>query len=454
MGVVAYFIRLYGEQWSVLPQIFFFVAAVALLIGVLFWSDIGARLRIFLIKHFYRDKYDYRREWLRLTRSLGRNADFQALAQSSLEALAKIVGSRRGDLWLAKDDGYYEWLASLGRDVPTRSVYRADHPVVSFMAATSWVIDSQEYADSPGRYPAAFGAAADSVLSPNCLVVPLDCQGFLQGFVILEKPAATGSLNFEDHDILKTAGKQVGVALAQSLALERLAESRQFEAVNKMSTFLMHDLKNIITQQQLVVANAVRFRDRPGFFDDAIMTMRSGVERMRRVLEQLEPLPANRPGGSRADLSKVLMEVRSHCADRQPVPEIQAVEASTWVAMDRDKLASALTHLVRNAQDATPRDGRISIGVTTADDAVVCAVADTGSGMDQRFIRDRLFHPFDSTKGAQGMGIGAYQVRTMVRAAGGDVEVSSEPAVGTTFRLRLPRAVAADAPVRPEMAAT
>ena len=442
MSVVAYFMRLYGGEWSGPPQVLFFMAVIALLTGVLFWSDIGARLRIFLVKHFYRDRYDYRREWLRLTQSLGRDADLQMLAESSLEALAQIVGGRRGELWLAKDSGHYQWLASLGREAPKQGVYRADHPMVSFMAATSWVIDSQEYADSPDRYRTAFGAPADSVLPPDSLVVPLDCQGYLQGFVILEKPAATGALNFEDHDILKTAGKQVGVALAQSLALEKLAETRQFEAMNKMSTFLMHDLKNIIAQQQLVVANAARFRQRPEFFDDAIATVRSGVERMRRLIEQIERSPANKVGGTRADLSKVLIEVRSHCADRHPIPEIQGGDTTVWVAMDRDKLVSALTHLVRNAQDATPGAGRISISVAASEGAVVCSVSDTGCGMDQQFMRDRLFRPFDSTKGAEGMGIGAYQVREMVRGAGGDVEVSSEPAVGTIFRLRLPLAAA------------
>jgi signal transduction histidine kinase len=60
--------------------------------------------------------------------------------------------------------------------------------------------------------------------------------------------------------------------------------------------------------------------------------------------------------------------------------------------------------------------------------------------MSQGFIRDRLFRPFDSTKGAQGMGIGAYQVRDIVRGAGGEVDVTSTPNVGTTFKVRLPLA--------------
>jgi signal transduction histidine kinase len=106
--------------------------------------------------------------------------------------------------------------------------------------------------------------------------------------------------------------------------------------------------------------------------------------------------------------------------------------------MDREKLAMAVNHAIRNAQDATPRDG--SITVTVADDAgtAVIEIRDTGSGMDEAFVRDELFKPFSSTKGARGMGIGAYQMRETMRAVGGDIEVESGPGQGTNLRFLVP----------------
>jgi putative PEP-CTERM system histidine kinase len=208
--------------------------------------------------------------------------------------------------------------------------------------------------------------------------------------------------------------------------------------VNKLTTFLMHDLKNLIAQQDLVVANAQRFRHRPEFIDDAITTVKSGVERMRKVLDQLQRAARKEPQWSRVDVAKVLMEVRSQCADRKPVPSIELPTGAVWVRIDRERLASVFTHLVRNAQDATPPDGRIEVRVERAGDEVSIRIADNGRGMDPAFVRDRLFRPFDSTKGAQGMGIGAYQARDIVRAAGGEVGVRSEPGTGTVFDVRLP----------------
>ena len=70
-------------------------------------------------------------------------------------------------------------------------------------------------------------------------------------------------------------------------------------------------------------------------------------------------------------------------------------------------------------------------------DAVQIEIADTGEGMSEEFIRERLFKPFDSTKSA-GMGIGVFESREYINELGGSLEVSSTPGAGTTFRVLLP----------------
>jgi putative PEP-CTERM system histidine kinase len=438
MAAIAYVLSSAGGQWGLALQALFLVVALAVLLTALFSASIRARFKVFLVKHFYRNKYDYRDEWLRLTGSLGRSGDLRALVSSALQGVARIVASDRGSLWLTRDGQRYERMESLGTEGVGAAVYDHHHPLVAFFAAKGWVVDSDEYAAEPDLYGTAFGAPDEAQLPPNSIAVPLDCQGTLQGFVILARQPNAEPLNFEDHDIPKTAGRQVAVVLAQALAQERLAETRQSEAVHKLTTFLMHDLKNLIAQHDHVVANAQRFRHRPEFIDDAITTVKSGVERMRKVLDQLQRAARKEPQWSRVDVAKVLMEVRSQCADRKPVPSIELPTGAVWVRIDRERLASVFTHLVRNAQDATPPDGRIEVRVERAGDDVSIRIADNGRGMDPAFVRDRLFRPFDSTKGAQGMGIGAYQARDIVRAAGGEVGVRSEPGTGTVFDVRLP----------------
>ena len=77
------------------------------------------------------------------------------------------------------------------------------------------------------------------------------------------------------------------------------------------------------------------------------------------------------------------------------------------------------------------------VGVSHSADECCITVNDTGCGMDQAFVHERLFKPFDSTKGTQGMGIGAYQIRETIHAIGGSVEVDSVVGRGTKVILRL-----------------
>ena len=200
---------------------------------------------------------------------------------------------------------------------------------------------------------------------------------------------------------------------------------------------MMHDLNNLIAQQSLVVKNAEKFRGNPDFVDDAINTIAHSVSRMRRLMEQLTggtKVSTQRP----TNIEQVIQNVLERTKDRLPVPTLQHCDQNMIVQADAERLSMVLEHLVRNAQEATSQDGSITISIASADSIATISIADTGSGMTQEFIRDRLFRPFDSTKGSQSMGIGAYQARDYIRTLGGQMEVTSEVGVGTTFSVRLP----------------
>ena len=181
MGLVAYVIRAVGGGWSVFLELVFLLGALAVLIAVLFSAKVRARTKVFLVKHFYRNKYDYREEWLRLTRSLGRTGDFAVISANALQGLARILGSEQGELWLDRGAGRYERVQSLEPEQSAGPVYDGNHPIVSFLMSTGWVIDSDEYASEPDRYRTSFGNPADGLLPPRSVIVPLDRQGYLQG---------------------------------------------------------------------------------------------------------------------------------------------------------------------------------------------------------------------------------------------------------------------------------
>jgi putative PEP-CTERM system histidine kinase len=269
------------------------------------------------------------------------------------------------------------------------------------------------------------------------VTVPLfDAHG-LKGLVALEHPRTGLSLGYEEIDLLRIAGRQAASALLQEEANRKLADGRQFEAYNRLTAFLMHDLKNLIGQQSLVLRNAAKFKNDPEFIDDAMETIGSSVRRMQRLLEQLSQGSAQRYTEKTLIGPIVERVVQSH-GDRLPAPTLEIDAGDLRVAADPERLGMVIGHVIRNAQDATPAGGQVAVRVAEEAGHVLVEVRDTGSGMDSNFVRDRLFRPFDSTKGAKGMGIGAYQVRQFVEDCGGRVDVRSDPGAGTEFTLRIP----------------
>jgi len=87
---------------------------------------------------------------------------------------------------------------------------------------------------------------------------------------------------------------------------------------------------------------------------------------------------------------------------------------------------------------ATDDDGKVTVVLGLRDNSVVIEVTDTGAGMDAEFIAQRLFKPFETTKGNAGMGIGVYESREFVLSNGGHMDVRSEPGLGTTFTMTFP----------------
>ena len=96
-----------------------------------------------------------------------------------------------------------------------------------------------------------------------------------------------------------------------------------------------------------------------------------------------------------------------------------------------------MKHLIQNAIEATPKDGQVVVSLAKKEDTAIVEVRDTGHGMSAEFMHERLFKPFESTKAA-GMGIGVFESREYIHELGGQVEVASSEANGTTFRVILP----------------
>lgn len=437
ISFAGYYIQRFGREWGAALQIIFFFAAFLALLLLVLSDQLRARFNVLLMKHFFERKYDYRKEWLRLVGTLTAGGDDLPLQKRAIKSLAQIVKSDAGHLWMPDShDDAYEAVASWNLQ-PVSSRLSNDDPLVVFLRDTGWVVDVGELRQTPDRYREVSVDALDPALVGSAFIIPLLHEDELTGFVALAEPRTSVELNFEDHDLLKTVGQQVASYLMQQASSEQLAESRQFEAYNRFTAYVMHDLKNAISQQSLVVKNAEKHKRNPEFIDDAIRTIDASVARMRRVITNLKQGAFDQPQ-ERVDLTRLVLQAESQCSDRAPVPKAVVPDTEVVTLANRDRLLMAVCHAIRNAQDATPDDGEVSLELSAVNGEGRLAIRDTGAGMDEAFIRERLFRPFDSTKGAGGMGIGAYQIRETLRMSGGDIDVESAPDHGSTITMRLP----------------
>jgi putative PEP-CTERM system histidine kinase len=312
----------------------------------------------------------------------------------------------------------------------------ADSRFARFLIETGWVVNLEEFRSSPERYRELTLPTWLSELPNAWLIIPLTNADELLGFVILATARTRVDVNWEVNDLLKTAARQAATFLSQTLATEALLEARKFEAFNRMSAFVVHDLKNIVAQLSLMLKNAERHRGNPEFQKDMLMTVEHSVERMKQLMMQLregtKPVEAPRA----VDLAAIIGRIARAKGSQQPVPEVR-IEQRLTARGHEDRLERVIGHLVQNAIDATGETGRVWIRLVDHDGLAMVEVGDTGLGMTAEFVRERLFKPFQTTK-STGMGIGAYESFQYVQELGGRVQVDSVPGAGTKVQLLLP----------------
>jgi putative PEP-CTERM system histidine kinase len=341
-------------------------------------------------------------------------------------------------LWFRQEDGVFKPMA--GWNMPDTVDYKVEdnESVVQFFQGNHWVIDLTEVEAEPESYEGLIIPPWLKQLSNAWLVVPLFNMSTLDGFVVLAKPRVRLQINWEVRDLLLTTGRQAASYLALLQTTESLMDARQFEAFNRLSAYVVHDLKNLVAQLSLVATNAAKHRDNPAFIEDAFATVENAVNKMNRLLVQLRKGRVDTGKQKQVNLSELLEDVVQAHGDQMPSPQLQSSCEHIPIVSDTDRLSAVLGHMIQNAQEATADDGEIRVRLRYLGNQALIEIEDTGCGMDAQFIRERLFRPFDTTKGNAGMGIGVYESREFIASLGGKMEVESKPGVGTLFKIYIP----------------
>jgi putative PEP-CTERM system histidine kinase len=218
-----------------------------------------------------------------------------------------------------------------------------------------------------------------------------------------------------------------------------LQQAQKFSDMNQMTTFLIHDLKTVLSQLSLLVENSEAHKHNPAFVDDMINTVLHTTQKMHRLMQLLK-----NPGQKEDVSAQALLETFGAILESFRHNPIQPTlinhhNLNPIIKVNQKRFFSAMENIVQNAVESCGKNGEVKVELQSiVNQKLMINISDNGKGMTQDFILERLFRPFDSTKGVSGMGMGVYQSREFLRSIDGELSVRSEVNVGTQFTIEIP----------------
>ncbi|MEL6184546.1 MAG: ATP-binding protein [Myxococcota bacterium] len=283
----------------------------------------------------------------------------------------------------------------------------------------------------------------------GALVVESEKEAFSESD--LELLTVISSTAGQTLDNLRLAERREGMIAALEASRARLLETRaqlvraeQMAVIGRLASGLAHEVKNHLSPFALADTIARRYPEDEDI-QSAVEMMLEARQHILDLVNEVKGFARGAEGGNvRREPLDLLQLARAvarfaSCDDgvRRHRLEVEASD-EPWVQVEGARIRQVLINLVKNAADALGPGavGTITVRVREVGNEAFVEVVDDGPGVPPS-IQDRIFEPFFSTKGEQGLGLGLDISRRIARDHGGDLELESGPQ-GTCFRLRLP----------------
>lgn len=397
--------------------------------------------RQFLHRYFFRARYDYRRIWTLYTKRMAAVVDPRELCH----VIARLVSDTFGVPAVTL------WLCHISSETPNRFVIGGstmcwdrqtlpdnwETTVQTLMAAMLPHTMPVDFASPLRKGPQVCPADALPAMRIRYGTVLVSGQQIL-GMITLSDRLTREPFVAEDFDLLKTISDQVAASLHNAQVSQHLLEVRQMDTFQTVSTFFVHDLKNLAAKLSLMVQNLPVHYDNPEFRDDMLKVISKSVDKMNAMCSRLTLFTH--------DIEMHLAETDLNILIQETVTELEGTSAVRWhhrmlpllpIHVDQEQIKKVIGNLLLNAVEATSQDGEIRLETAWVDPWVMVTISDNGCGMSSEFLNNRLFEPFQTTK-SQGLGIGMFHSKKIIESHHGRIEVESIEGKGSTFRVLLP----------------
>jgi putative PEP-CTERM system histidine kinase len=433
LALVGEGMRYFGVTFGRNLTIVLAFAGGVLLLAILFSEKMRSRTKVYIRKYFYANKHDYREEWINFTSRLSSCRTLSDVQESILTAYSETFGIAGASLYLLnRNEKKYIWAAGRGMPIDPAELCISEELRTYFVDRNRVLNVSDGEYRLPSAEDALFRQARAS------MVVPLVSSGKVEGLTVLGEQIVPQKLIYDDYDLMKVMARQAAQAIANLRLSEEIMEMRAVAAVSRISTFVIHDLKNLTTSLSLVVENAEEHIGNPDFQQDAIRTIGNTLSKMKRLMQRLKSIPEKISLEiSLEDVDLLSRETVAELAQQKSGMRIECNGSPVFCSVDREEMRKVIVNLVQNALEANNEYGSVQVTTCRENGSVCIRISDNGCGMTKDFLKQQLFKPFSTTK-QNGLGIGLYQCKQIVEAHGGKIEVTSEVGKGTVFKICLP----------------
>ncbi len=437
LGLVGEGIQYFGVAFGRdLTVILAFVGAIVLL-SILLSEKIRRRAKVYINKHFYAgNKHDYREQWIKLTGRFSLCATLSDVQDSILTVFAETFGVAGASLYLlSREDRRYIRVSELA--MPKSPVdIRISGELNVYFAHRERVLNLTD-----GEFPMSASERLTFSQAGAWLVIPLISNNKVIGLAMFREQLVPELLIYDDFDLMKVLARQAAQAITNLRLSEEIIEMRAMAAVSKVSTFVIHDLKNLTTSLSLCLDNAEEYMGNPDFQKDAISTIRNTLFKMKGLMQRLRSIPEKITLDAEVkNIDRLSREVVAEFVKLRPKRVLYNGEPA-FSRVDGEEIKKVIVNIVQNALEASSESGTVTVETSRENSSVCIRVSDTGKGMTEDYLKNHLFRPFRTTK-ETGLGIGLYQCRQIVEAHDGKIDVKSEIGKGTVFAIYLPVAEA------------
>jgi putative PEP-CTERM system histidine kinase len=456
MGLVGKLVRLIGGNLGLFFTILAAFVMFSLLLALLVSGSLKKRLKAFVDKNFYRGRYDYREQWLRFSEETSFLLSLEEILPQFLQMTVETLDVRSGCVLLPDAAQGDFILAEAHRLGPQELRILGDSEFLEwlFILSQPIALDDNLFDDNPAQ---EVSSQRDHFRHLGLAVlVPLITNRKLVGLLALGPKNSEDSFSSVDLELLEAIGNHLSVAILNAKLSEELVLSKELEFIHKISSFVVHDLKNLVSTLSMLLQNATANMDKREFRESMIVTIAGTVEKMKALMGKISTVPKDlQLDFQPQDLNSIVREVVSKVKVNQiaSIEYVEDLKPLPLTSVNREYVERILLNLIVNAMEAMHREGTLRISSRLAGNGSLAAadhravdqnprfveieVADTGPGMSAEFIKYKLFRPFQTSK-RKGLGIGLYQCKEAVEAHNGRIEVRSEEGQGTVFLIRLP----------------